>query len=178
MNYSFSGTSHPPKSSTDSSSPIHTVITYQSYQWSFQLIPGSTSHITTIKAAKPTFLHRPRPMAASEPPITLSNAIRKMNHHLLRSCALLAHEEPDEALEEADYALYLAEARAVYHLQSKSQLYRGLCLMELERWEEASAAFTRAANVRGWGARIAELKIEAERKIAEACERGEHGKGS
>lgn len=107
-------------------------------------------------------------MAVSETPITLTDAIRKMNHHLLRSCALLAHDEPDEALEEADFALYLAEARKVYHLQSKSQLYRGLCLMQLERWEEASAAFTRAANVRGWAERIAELKVEAERKIIEA----------
>ena len=37
--------------------------------------------------------------------------------------------------------------------------------MELERWEEASVAFTRAANVRGWGTRVAELKTEAEKKL-------------
>ena len=111
-------------------------------------------------------------MTASDMPITITDAIRKMNHHLLRSCALLADDKPDEALEEADFALYLAEARKIYHLQSKSQLYRGLCLMELERWEEASAAFTRAANVRGWAVRIAELKIEAEQKIIEVERRG------
>jgi hypothetical protein len=48
--------------------------------------------------------------------------------------------------------------------------------MELERWEEASAAFTRAANMREWSGRVAELKIEAERKIAEV-EEGRERKG-
>ena len=110
-------------------------------------------------------------MAASEAPITIDDATRKINHHLLRSCALLANNEPHEALEEANYALYLAEARKIYHLQSKSQLYRGLCLMELEGWKEASAAFTRAANMREWSGRVAELKIEAENKISESEER-------
>ena len=109
--------------------------------------------------------NKPRPKAASETPVTLNDAIRKMNHHLLRSCALLAHRNLEGALAEADFALYLAEARKVYHLQSKSQLYRGLVLMELERWDEASVAFTRAANVRGWGTRVAELKSEAEKKL-------------
>lgn len=114
------------------------------------------------------FFNKPPPRAASETPITLDDAIRKMNHHLLRSCALLAQKDLDKALSEADYALYLAEARKVFHLQCKSQLYRGLCLMQLMRWEEASAAFTRAANVRGWGTRVAELKIEAERMMNDA----------
>ena len=39
--------------------------------------------------------------------------------------------------------------------------------MEMRRWAEASWAFTRAANVRGWGGRIGGLKEEAERRLGE-----------
>ncbi len=49
---------------------------------------------------------------------------------------------------------------------SKSQLYRGLCLMKLERWAEASSAFARALNVRGWAVRVQELKSECERHVS------------
>jgi hypothetical protein len=99
--------------------------------------------------------------------MTVADANRTINYHLLRSCALLAQNQPEEGLKEADFTLYIAEVRDIYHLQSKSQFYRGLCLMELERWGEASAAFTKAANVRWWASRVAELKIEAERRIIE-----------
>lgn len=91
----------------------------------------------------------------------------RVNYHLMRSYALLTCDQSDEGLEEADSAFLIAEARKIYYLQSKSQLYRGLCLMKLERWRDASAAFTRAANVRGWAQRVAELKMEAERKLIE-----------
>ena len=37
--------------------------------------------------------------------------------------------------------------------------------MELERWEEASAAFTRAASIRWWAYNVAVLKSEAERMM-------------
>lgn len=110
-------------------------------------------------------------MAASETPFTVKEAGQKINHHLLQSCALRAQDKPEEALEQADYCLYLAEVRKLYHLQSKSQFYRGLCLMDLERYEEANDAFTRAASVRWWAWRVAELKAEAERKIAQTEER-------
>jgi len=49
---------------------------------------------------------------------------------------------------------------------SKSQLYRGLCLMKLERWAEATSAFARAANVRGWAVRVKDLKSECERHFS------------
>ena len=110
-------------------------------------------------------------MAASESPITVAELSRKINHHLLQSCALLAGNEPVEAMEEANFSLYLAEVRKVHYLQSKSQYYRGLCLMKLELWEEASAAFTKAASIRWWAYRVAELKAESERMIIEARKR-------
>ena len=91
----------------------------------------------------------------------------RVNYHLMRSYALLTCDQSDEGLEEADSAFLIAEARKIYYLQSKSQLYRGLCLMKLERWRDVSAAFTRAANVRGWAQRVAELKMKAERKLIE-----------
>lgn len=137
----------------------------QDYERHFLSTARSPSPPPDTFSPELAIFNKPRPKAASETPVTLDDAIRKMNHHLLRSCALLAHRNLEGALAEADFALYLAEARKVYHLQSKSQLYRGLVLMELERWEEASVAFTRAANVRGWGTRVAELKTEAEKKL-------------
>lgn len=155
-------------SSKSTQSANETISTHQDYRWDFRSEPNAREFVT---AARPLNLvqlaNRPRPTAASEMPVTLTDAIRKMNCHLLRSCALLAENASDDALQEADFALYLAEARKVYHLQSKSQLYRGLCLMELERWEEASTSFTRAASVRVWGTRAAELKMEAESRILE-----------
>jgi tetratricopeptide (TPR) repeat protein len=143
----------------------------QSHQRDFHLTPRRASAPSKTYSPGLAYINKPPPKAASDLPITIEDTIRKVNHHILRSCALLAHDEVDEALKEADFALYLAQARKIYHLQSKSQFYRGLCLMELKRWEEASTAFTRAANVRGWAGRIAELKIEAERKFRDAEER-------
>jgi hypothetical protein len=100
-------------------------------------------------------------------PITTKEAAQNINAHLLRVCALLANDEPGEALKEADFTLYLAEVREMHHLESKSQFYRGLCLMELERWDEASKAFTRGASVRWWGWRVEGLKREAEWRSVE-----------
>lgn len=178
MNRKQRGEKFLPTTSTDSyPSTTGAIFLCQDYPLSVQSTLLSDEYIFLTKVTRSAILlQRPKPMAASEPPITILDATRKINHHLLRSCALLANNEPDQALEEATYALYLAEARKIYHLQSKSQLYRGLCLMELERWEEASAAFTRAANMREWSGRVAELKIEAERKIAEV-EEGRERKG-
>ena len=141
-----------------------------SQEWNSPVMARPLSARSDTHGPALAFFNKPPPKAASEPPITIVDATRKVNHHILRACALLAHDELDEALAEADFALYVAQARKIYHMQSKSQLYRGLCLMELQRWEEASAAFTRAANVRGWAVRIAELKIEAERKVNQAEE--------
>jgi EAL domain-containing protein (putative c-di-GMP-specific phosphodiesterase class I) len=92
---------------------------------------------------------------------------QRINLHLLRCAALLAYDQPEKGLYDAEAARSTAEDEAVYYLQCKSQLYRGLCLRKLARWEEASAAFTRAANIRGWATRVEELKREAENMIAE-----------
>lgn len=43
--------------------------------------------------------------------------------------------------------------------------------MDLERYEEANDAFTRAASVRWWAWRVAERKTEAELRIAQAEEK-------
>jgi hypothetical protein len=69
-------------------------------------------------------------------------------------------------LKDADRALELAETKRIYHLRSKSHLYRGLCFRKLARWAEASAAFTKAANIRSWASRVKELKSEAEENNA------------
>jgi len=46
---------------------------------------------------------------------------------------------------------------------SKSQFYRGLALMELRRYKEASDAFTKAASVRDWSGKVWSCKNVAER---------------
>ena len=161
--------------------PIDDLYMHRNSHWDFSThpkSPPSTSPPQTLSPA--TFTETPRPMAALDAPITLVDFTRKINHHLLRSCAALAKHRPDEALKEADFTLYLAEARKIYHLQSKSQYYRGLCLMGLEQWQEASQAFTKAASVRWWAARVALLKAEAERRIEAEEKRGSpirHGHG-
>ena len=51
-------------------------------------------------------------------------------------------------------------------------------MMELGRWGEASWAFTRSANVRGFGVRLGELKREAERRMRmEGMAREAEGEG-
>jgi hypothetical protein len=103
----------------------------------------------------------------SFPRVPLHDVTQRINLHLLRCAALLAYDQPEKGLKDAEAARRAAETEAVYYLQCKSQLYRGLCLRKLARWEEASAAFTRAANIRGWATRVEELKREAENMIVE-----------
>ena len=169
MTYRTLGTSHSPTSSSESySSPTNPISALENQRWTYSPNPAPTPHIfSTRKSFSVASISTPR-LAASEAPMTIADANRTINYHLLRSCALLAQNQPEEGLKEADFTLYMAEVREIYHLQSKSQFYRGLCLMELERWGEASTAFTKAANVRWWASRVAELKIEAERRIIEA----------
>jgi hypothetical protein len=65
----------------------------------------------------------------------------------------------------------MSEEAGIYHLVSRSQLYRGLCLMELKRWKEASCAFTRAASVRDWQGKVWELKNMAESNLLQESRR-------
>lgn len=101
-----------------------------------------------------------------------------INLHLLRSAAMLAANRIARALGSAERALSIAREHSIYHLISKSHLYRGLCMMELSRWKDASNDFTRAANVRGWARRVTELKYTADMKLQEEREqrmrRGRH----
>jgi hypothetical protein len=102
--------------------------------------------------------------------IPMGDFSQRINGYLLRSCALLAAGDPRQGLQSADTALRLAGEITLNerysYMQSKSQLYRGLCLMELKRWGEASAAFTRAASIADWKGRVAELMIEAQKNLA------------
>jgi hypothetical protein len=60
---------------------------------------------------------------------TITNA-EKINLHLITSCALLACQEPSRGLIAADTALQISEEFDIHYLVCKSQLYRGLNLME------------------------------------------------
>ncbi|RDW92230.1 hypothetical protein BP5796_01624 [Coleophoma crateriformis] len=64
-----------------------------------------------------------------------------INAYLLRSCAFLACSLPGRGLASAEEAMQLATEYQIFEKICKSQLYTGLCLMELERWKEASRAF-------------------------------------
>jgi hypothetical protein len=101
------------------------------------------------------------------PPRTVIECI---NRDLIRCCADLAMHRP-ACLGLADNALAMSEEAGIYHLVSRSQLYRGLCLMELKRWKEASCAFTRAASVRDWQGKVWELKNMAESNLLQESRR-------
>jgi hypothetical protein len=90
-------------------------------------------------------------------PLTISKA-QKINLHLLRSCALLACQQPVRALQAADVALKHADDHGIAYMVSKSHLYRGLALMGLGRWEEAEESFGKAGGVRGWGLKMGKLR--------------------
>lgn len=101
----------------------------------------------------------------STPRVPADDTVQRINLHLLRCATLLACEQPNLGLKDANRALGLAESERIYHLRSKSHLYRGLCFRKLARWVEASSAFTKAANIRSWASRVRELKSEAEENI-------------
>ena len=151
--------------STNASRPPTTTITTNPNPTTKPPTPPSPQNLpanTTFGLASPTT-------------IELSQII---NLHLIRSCALLQCDQAVRGLAEADFALEIAERNGVHYMVCKSQLYRGLCLMELGRWGEASWAFTRSANVRGFGVRLGELKREAERRMRmEGMAREAEGEG-
>jgi hypothetical protein len=95
---------------------------------------------------------------------TITNAER-INLHLIRSCALLACQELSRGLIATDTALQISEKLDINYLVRKSQLYRGLNLMELKCWREPSFAFTRAGTVRRWHAKVNGLKRKEEKKV-------------
>ena len=164
----------PPQISASGSStpPTDIMIMHQNHHRNFSPDTSSMTPIVSLQRSRfAPSIGSSIPMAASGTPVTVKEAGQKINHHLLQSCALRAQDEPENALEEANFGFYLAEERKLYHLQSKSQFYRGLCLMDLERYKEADEAFTRAASVRWWAWRVAELKTQAEHKIAQAEKR-------
>ncbi|KAH8596274.1 hypothetical protein B0O99DRAFT_110710 [Bisporella sp. PMI_857] len=89
-----------------------------------------------------------------------------VNNLLLHCIIDLEHNSsPQKALFCAESALETAKRAHQYDLESKCQFWRGRCLMDLERWHEASLAFTRAASVKDWKGRVAVLKMECERQI-------------
>jgi hypothetical protein len=95
---------------------------------------------------------------------------QRINRELIRCCANLAMDNP-VSLDFADNALAMAEEAGIYYLVSKSQLYRGMCLMESKRWKEASFAFTGAASVRDWEGKAWELKNMAESNLLQESRR-------
>jgi hypothetical protein len=103
-------------------------------------------------------------------PDPLSRVIKSVNRDLLRCCTLLTMSNP-ECLKFAENALALSEEAGIYHSVAKCQLYRGLCLMKLERWKEASYAFTRAAGVKDWMRNAWEMKNLAESNLLQESRR-------
>jgi hypothetical protein len=89
----------------------------------------------------------------------------KINLHLLRCAVKLAFGNPEQGLQDATTALKLATENEIYHMQSKAQLYRGLCFKEMKAWRKARDCFVLAANVRGWAERVPSLGRECELKI-------------
>jgi len=98
---------------------------------------------------------------------SIPNVVHAVNLRLIRCAALLANDEPGRGLQAAEDALQVAENDSLYNMVSKSHLYRGQCLLKLERWQEASEAFTLAANVKGWATRVGQLKSFADKKLEE-----------
>jgi tetratricopeptide (TPR) repeat protein len=91
-----------------------------------------------------------------------------INRDLLRCVCLLENSRLDcldlaeDALEFAENALAMAEEAGYLDLATKAQFYRGQCLILLERFKEASDAFTKAATIRDFKNEVAEWKNIAE----------------
>ncbi len=91
-----------------------------------------------------------------------------INRDLLRCVCLLENSRLDclnlaeDALEFAEHALAMAEEAGYLDLATKAQFYRGQCLIILERFKEASDAFTKAATIRDFKNEVAEWKNIAE----------------
>jgi hypothetical protein len=91
-----------------------------------------------------------------------------INRDLLRCVCLLENSRLDclnlaeDALEFAENALAMAEQAGYLDLATKAQFYRGQCLIVLERFKEASDAFTKAATIRDFRNEVAEWKNIAE----------------
>jgi hypothetical protein len=90
---------------------------------------------------KPIRLHR-KPLS----PTALQDH-KNINLSLMR-CACLLENDMSTCLKYADNALEIAEEAGLHDLATKCQKYRAYCLFALERWKEASDAFTRAATIR------------------------------
>lgn len=73
---------------------------------------------------------------------------KSVNRVLLRVCALRTFGEPAEALILAEDAVISAWSQQAWELLSKAQLYRALCLMDLQKWREARFCLIRAASIR------------------------------
>jgi hypothetical protein len=97
--------------------------------------------------------------------------IKEINLDLIRCYTLIQVDDP-MYLDFADNALARSEEDGIYHSVTKSHLYRGLCLMKLKRWKEASSAFTRAASVRDWEGKAWELKNIAESNLLQESRGG------
>lgn len=102
-----------------------------------------------------------------------------INRNLLRCVCLLENSRLDclnlaeDAIELAENALAMAEEAGYLGLATKAQFYRGQCLIVLERFKEASDAFTKAATIRDFKNEVAEWKNLAETKgRAKAMDKG------
>ncbi|CAD6444489.1 441eb739-42f7-4602-908b-99643f10aeb1-CDS [Sclerotinia trifoliorum] len=116
-------------------------------------------------------LHQTSSTLAQYPKVAPDISIRAfkqyINLQLIKSCALLAISELDQALEHVEEALFIAEDKNLFYEISKCHLYRGLCFMGMKRWREAKIALVRGVNVRGWGGRVEGLMREVQLRIDE-----------
>jgi tetratricopeptide (TPR) repeat protein len=105
--------------------------------------------------------------AATSDTLTPSRAVlgKKVNYLLLRSHILrIGGKSLGLAYWQATEALKIAEAQNLHAEVAKAQFYRGRVLYALERFEEASVCFTRAASVRGDLRDVAAWKNRAEKR--------------
>jgi hypothetical protein len=91
---------------------------------------------------------------------------RLINMHLLRCACLLSVDDPVQALTDADNAFQIAQIlngdlNLRYQLESKCQLYRGLCFQKIGMERKARIALTRGAlwaGTKGWRVRMNEWR--------------------
>jgi hypothetical protein len=104
--------------------------------------------------------------------LTLGNRVSSydpqqlINMHLLRCACLLSVDDPVQALTDADNAFQIAQIlngdlNLRYQLESKCQLYRGLCFQKIGMERKARIALTRGAlwaGTKGWRVRLNEWR--------------------
>lgn len=98
----------------------------------------------------------------------------KTNCYLVRCYILLQMSSPDYqlALNTADFALEMAQARNLWQQEAKAQRLRGHCFKGMGRWREAYNCYVRSASALDGVDNVGDLTRECLEMLEQSCDKG------